>query len=137
MTDSPLHRWHDYASGKLTDQPDSGQADNVLADLLADEVVFHSPVVHTPQQGKAITHQYLSAAMAVFSEGPFEYLNEWHSDDGAVLEFQAELNGIVINGADMIRWNEKGEIIEFKVMVRPLKAVNMLHQMMGAALESG
>jgi len=137
VENSPLQGWHDYASSYLLNQQSAPESSGELLNaLLADDVVFHSPVVHSPQHGKAICHQYLSAATAVFSQGPFEYVNEWHSSSSATLEFRAELDGIVINGVDIIHWNDNGQITEFKVMVRPLKAVNTLHAMMKAMLES-
>lgn len=107
-----------------------------LKDLLAEDAVFHSPVVHTPQRGREIVFLYLRSAGQVFGEAGFHYVREVVSDTDAVLEFEAELEGIHINGIDMIRWNEAGKIVDFKVMVRPLKAVNMLHQQMKAMLES-
>lgn len=109
---------------------------NGLDDLLADDAVFHSPVVHTPQEGKAITRQYLAAAFHVLGNDQFEYLREIADGNNAVLEFRTELDGIVINGIDMIQWDEEGRIRDFKVMVRPLKAVNKLHEKMAAMLEA-
>ncbi len=103
--------------------------------LLADDVVFHSPVVHTPQLGKAITSQYLKAAMLVLGGPGFQYVREVWSETDAVLEFVTEIDGITINGIDMIRWNNEAKIIDFKVMVRPLKAVNLLHQKMAEMLK--
>jgi ketosteroid isomerase-like protein len=101
-----------------------------LDDVLADDAVFHSPVVHTPQEGKALTKLYLSAAIMVLGGSDFEYVREVIGESDAVLEFTAELNGIHINGVDMIHWDADG-----KVMIRPLKAVNLLHQMMGQMLK--
>ena len=105
--------------------------------LLADEVVFYSPVVHTPQAGKAITTQYLTAAFHVFFNESFHYVREIVGARDAVLEFQVEIDGVSVNGVDMIRWNEQGRIIEFKVMIRPLKAINLIHQKMAAMLQRG
>jgi len=105
-----------------------------LGRLLADDVVFHSPVVHTPQRGKAITFHYLMGAMHVLNNAQFRYEREIVGERDAVLEFATEIDGITINGIDLIRWNDAGQIIDFKVMVRPLKAVNMLHEKMGAML---
>ena len=106
-----------------------------LDSLLADDVVFHSPVVHTPQRGKAITSQYLQAAMQVLGGPGFRYVREVWSDTDAVLEFVNEIDGITLNGIDMIRWDSDGKIVDFKVMVRPLKAVNLLHQKMAEMLQ--
>ena len=129
MKPQTLIRWH-----ALIDSKDLAALD----DLLADNAVFQSPVVHTPQVGKQITGMYLrAAAMVLMSAGTFRYLNEWYNDSSAVLEFEAEVNGITINGVDMIFWNADGKIDRFKVMVRPLKAVNMIHEMMGMMLKGG
>ena len=116
-------------------------------DLLADDVVFYSPIVYTPQQGKAITSLYLQAAAATFpgdSSGPtssgngrgkFHYTKQVFSDDTAMLEFETEIEGKYVNGVDIIRCNEEGRIVEFRVMIRPLQAVNLVHQQMAAMLE--
>ena len=101
-----------------------------LDDILAEDAVFHSPVVHTPQRGKALTKLYLSAAIMVLGSSNFEYVREVVGESDAVLEFTAEINGIHINGVDMVHWNADGKIDDFKVMIRPLKAVNLLHQLM-------
>ena len=105
-----------------------------LGRLLADEVVFHSPVVHTPQRGKAITFKYLQGALQVLNNDSFRYERQIVGERDAVLEFSSVIDGIQINGIDLIRWNDAGQIIDFKVMVRPLKAVNLLHQKMGEML---
>jgi len=104
--------------------------------LLAENVVFHSPVVHAPQVGKAITRVYLTAALAVFFNESFRYVREIVSDRNAVLEFVVEIDGISVNGVDMISWDEEGRIVDFKVMLRPLKAINLIHQKMGAMLQA-
>jgi SnoaL-like domain len=106
-----------------------------LADLLAEDVVFLSPVVHKPQAGKALTLGYLTAALHVLNNADFRYVGSWYAAKSAVLEFETTVDGIVINGVDMIDWNEDGRITRFKVMVRPLKAINLLHQLMAAMLE--
>jgi ketosteroid isomerase-like protein len=105
-----------------------------LDDLLADDVVFHSPVVHTPQRGKQVASQYLAAAFHVFSDPSFRYVREISGSHDAVLEFEVEIDGIAVNGVDMIRWNDAGRIVEFKVMLRPLKAINLIHRKMGEML---
>jgi len=91
-------------------------------------------VVHTPQAGKGKTFAYLRAAVVVLGNPSFRYLNEWYAERSAILEFTCEINGITINGIDMIHWDDDGRIDHFKVMVRPLKAMNLLHQMMGERL---
>ena len=125
-TPSVMSAWHHVVSSR---DPAA------LSRLLADEVVFHSPVVHTPQRGKAITFQYLMGALQVLNNTSFRYEREIVGEHDAVLEFASEVDGIQINGVDLIRWNEAGQIVDFKVMVRPLKAVNMLHQKMATMLE--
>jgi SnoaL-like domain len=107
-----------------------------LERLLADNAVFLSPVVHRPQVGKAITLQYLLAAFQVFSSPSFRYVREIVGTSDAMLEFELEVDGIQINGVDLIKWNDAGQIVEFKVMLRPLKAVNMIHQKMAAMLQA-
>jgi hypothetical protein len=126
MKRADLDRWYAYTKSHDTAE---------LQAMLADDCVFKSPVVHTPQQGKAITYAYLSAAFVVLGGEAFRYTREFTSDTGAVLEFETEIDGIAINGVDIIEWNADGLISDFKVMVRPLKAINLLHQMMGAQLE--
>ena len=127
MRTSPvIQAWHDLVRSRDM---------AALQRILADDVVFHSPVVHTPQRGKAITFQYLMGAMHVLNNASFRYEREIVGERDAVLEFATEIDGIQINGVDLIRWNDDGQITDFKVMVRPLKAVNMLHQKMGAMLE--
>lgn len=103
--------------------------------MLADDVVFHSPVVHTPQRGKEITFQYLASAEKVLGGEDFVYVREFDLGDRAVLEFETKIDGIYIDGIDMISWNEAGQITDFKVMVRPLQAINMLHAKMKEMLE--
>lgn len=126
MSEENLRRWYDFVENH--DQ-------SALSDMLADNVVFHSPVVHTPQVGKAITFAYLASAGKVLGGDHFSYVGEWLSENGAVIEFVTEIDGIKIDGIDMITWNADGKITEFKVMVRPLKAMNKVHEMMGLMLE--
>ena len=120
-----IQRWHAYM-----------QADDpaLLDALLSEDAVFESPVVHTPQAGKGKTMAYLRAAAVVLGNPSFRYLNEWYAERSAILEFDCEIDGIRINGSDMISWGEDGRITHFKVMVRPLKAMNKLHEMMGERL---
>ena len=127
-TMSALDKWYGYM--KSHDKA-------ALWDLLHPDAVFESPVVHTPQRGRDITFKYLSGAEKVLGGPGFKYVGEWHSDNGAVLEFEKEIDGIVINGVDLITFNADGQITHFKVMVRPLKAMNLLHQLMGAQLAKG
>jgi hypothetical protein len=90
--------------------------------------------VHTPQRGRDTTFKYLSSALKVLGGPSFAYVGEWKNRDGAVLEFETEIGGIIVNGVDIIRFADDGRIIHFKVMVRPLKAINLLHRMMGEEL---
>lgn len=126
MTANPIIQWHELVKTKDV---------KGLQALIADDAVFYSPVVHTPQVGKSITTKYLTAAFYVFNNDSFKYVREVIGERDAVLEFEVEIDGISINGVDMIRWNDAGKIVEFKVMLRPLKAVNLIHQMMGAMLQ--
>lgn len=109
---------------------------NGLGELLAEDVVFYSPVVHTPQVGKKITTMYLAAAVQVFGNESFKYVREVIGESDAVLEFETEIDGIVVNGVDIIKWNDAGRIVDFKVMIRPLKAINLIHQRMAAMLQA-
>ena len=126
MTSPTIDRWHQIVRNRDTAE---------LKAILAEDVVFESPVVHTPQAGRAITFQYLHAALHVLNNASFQYLNEWHAPGSAVLEFQSTIDGITVNGVDIISWNDAGLITRFKVMVRPLKAVNKLHEMMARMLQ--
>jgi len=120
-----LQAWH-----RVVESRDMG----ALRALLDDDVVFHSPVVHTPQRGAAITAKYLEGAMHTLNNTHFRYVREIVGEHDALLEFTTELDGVVINGIDLIRWNDAQRIVDFKVMVRPLKAMNLLHRMMGEQL---
>ena len=121
-----LAQWHQLMSTKNTE---------ILQTLIADDAVFISPVVHTPQVGKPITMAYLTAASQTLGNPSFRYIDEVIGDNRAVLEFTVELDGKEVNGVDLIRCNSEGQIIEFKVMVRPLKGMNAVHDAMGAALQ--
>jgi hypothetical protein len=127
MTVSALATWH-----QLVKHRDLRGLDT----LLADNVVFHSPIMHTPQVGKAVAVQYLTAAFHVFFNESFRYVREVTGDHDAVLEFLVEMDGISVNGVDMIRWDDAGKIVDFKVMLRPLKAINLIHQKMAAMLQA-
>lgn len=122
-----LQGWFDYMM--------NGHDKNLLLELLHDDVVFRSPVVHTPQEGKAITFAYLTAAGGTLGNGTFKYTNIFDCGDKAVLEFETEMDGIHVNGIDMIEWDANGQITDFKVMVRPLKAMQTVHAAMGKMLE--
>ncbi|CAN5206535.1 nuclear transport factor 2 family protein [soil metagenome] len=128
MNTHPLETWHRL----VRDQDPSG-----LDALLADDAVFYSPVVHTPQRGKKLAVGYLGAAFHVFFNPSFRYVREIVGATDAMLEFETEIDGVLVNGIDLISWNEAGQIVEFKVMVRPLKAMNLIHQKMGEMLQAG
>jgi hypothetical protein len=108
----------------------------LLSALLAEDVVFHSPVVHTPQAGKAVVMAYLLAAAEVLGNDSFHYVRELVDGNEVMLEFVTEMDGITVNGVDIIRFDAEGQIRDFKVMVRPLKAINTVWQMMGAQLQA-
>ena len=105
-----------------------------LPPLFAEDAVFLSPVVHTPQRGRALVVAYLSAAFSVFGTPAFRYVREVVGERDAVLEFETEIDGVLVNGVDMLRWDDAGRIVEFKVMVRPLKAMQAVHAAMAARL---
>ncbi|MDQ8037427.1 MAG: nuclear transport factor 2 family protein [Pedobacter sp.] len=128
MTTALLEKWHQI----VRNQDASG-----LSALLAEDAVFHSPVVHTPQRGKKLVAMYLGAALQVLFNPSFRYVREIVGETDAMLEFETEVDGVLINGVDIIKWNSDGQISEFKVMLRPLKAINLIHQKMGAMLQAG
>ncbi len=145
MIEAVVDKWHAHMRGALP---------GGLDELLDDDVVFYSPVVFTPQRGKAMTARYLEAAGQTFpgdpsadgrdgapgdDDGPtrsFTYTKQVMAGDTAVLEFETSMGGKYVNGVDIIRCNDQGRIVEFRVMIRPLQAVNMVHQQMAAMLEA-
>ena len=120
-----LNNWHTMIQNKQVEQ---------VSTLLADNVTLFSPVIHTPIQGKQMVSMYLTAAFHTFLNGSFNYDREFTADNATVLEFSLNIDGIDINGIDMITWNEDGKITEFKVMIRPYKALNMINDQMTAML---
>lgn len=126
VSSNPLPQWH-----QLVRTQNAGG----IQSLLADNIIFYSPVAHTPQQGKAVACKYLTAAFKVFFNETFSYVSEIASGHNAALEFQVQIDGIVVNGVDLIKWDDEGKIIEFKVMLRPLKAINLIHQKMAVMLD--
>ena len=134
--DAVIEKWHAHLRGKLP---------GGLDELLADDVVFYSPIVYTPQEGKAITTMYLQAAGQTLPgdasrsgarPSSFHYTKEVLAGDTAVLEFETTVEGKYVNGVDIIRCNDAGKIVEFRVMIRPLQAINLVHAQMKAALEA-
>ena len=123
-----LERWHAVLDG--------GSDAAELARIIHEDAVFHSPVVHTPQRGRALVVAYLAAAGKTLGNDSFRYVREMVDGDDALLEFTTEMDGIHVNGIDLIRFDDDGMIVDFKVMVRPLKAVNKVWEQMAAMLES-
>ena len=119
-----VEKWHEIIISRDIEK---------LNDILSEEVVFYSPVVHTPQVGKKLTQLYLSAALHVIANDTFRYIKKVIDGNESILEFEVEIDGILVNGVDIITW-DNGKIAEFKVMIRPLKAINLIHQKMGLML---
>lgn len=128
MTDPrpvPVRAWHDIVRTQDLDRLDA---------LLADDVVFRSPAVHTPQEGKALTTAYLTAALLVLGPG-LTYHRELVGEDSAMLEFTTVVGGKQVHGIDLMRWDDDGRLVEFTVMVRPLQGLTALVEAMGEALQ--
>jgi hypothetical protein len=122
---APVAAWHEIAASRSAEG---------IPGLLADEVVFRSPAVHTPQAGRALATAYLSAALVVL--GPtLRYVREWYAEDSAVLEFEATLDGLTVHGVDMLTWDATGRLTDFTVMVRPYKGLSVLIDKMAAQLQ--
>ena len=128
MKEHPLETWH-----RLVRAQDAAG----LGALLADDAVFYSPVVHAPQAGRRLAARYLGAAFQVFFNPTFRYVREIVGASDAMLEFETVIDAVQVNGVDLIKWNDAGQIVEFKVMLRPLKAINLIHQRMAAMLQAG
>jgi hypothetical protein len=120
-----LNKWHTLIENNAVSD---------ISTLLADDVTLFSPVIHTPIKGKEMVSLYLTAAFHTFLNGTFTYNCEFSGDNAAVLEFSLVIQEIDINGIDMITWNDAGKITEFKVMIRPYKALNMINEQMTAML---
>lgn len=127
MTEHPIAVWH-----RLVEERNPRGLDA----LLDANAVFLSPVVHTPQRGRKLAAMYLAAAFQVLCNPTFRYVREIVGSTDAMLEFETEVEGVSVNGVDIIKWNEAGQIVEFKVMLRPLKAINLIHQLMAAMLQA-
>lgn len=113
---------------------EGGNKPEALAAIVRGDATFHSPVVHTPQEGRAKVVGYLAAAGVVLNTDAFRYIRKFSEGDHALLEFVTEIDGISINGVDIITFDEDGMIKDFKVMIRPLKAINKVWELMGAQL---
>jgi hypothetical protein len=124
---NPIEQWHEVV--KLRDY-------SLLETILSEDIIFYSPVVYTPQKGKKIALQYLAAASEVFNTNSFRYEKEIIMNRSASLEFSLNINETDINGIDLISWNNDNKINEFKVFIRPLQGVNVIHQLMQSMLEN-
>lgn len=122
-----VKKWHRIINEKSID---------MLEDILADDVVFYSPVLYKAQEGKELTKMYLMGAMKILLNGTFNYIHEVHSEAYSVFEFKAVVDQLEINGVDIISWNKEGKISQFKVMIRPYSGLNTLKQKMADLLES-
>jgi SnoaL-like protein len=127
MTSSVIERWHQFIGG--------GHDPAVLDALLDDDAVFYSPAVFTPQEGRQKTTAYLMAAAKMFGGTDFRYVEEWVGDRSAVLEFAATVDGVYVNGVDLITWNDDGRIVSFKVMMRPFKGLQAIMPKMAELLQ--
>ena len=116
-----IHKWHEVIESDDLE---------MLDEIIADNAVFSSPVVFKPMEGKEITMMYLHAAGQSFNMEKFKYTKEIHDDMNSVLEFETYIDDISVNGVDMIEWNEDGKICNFKVMIRPFKAVQKVQEKM-------
>ena len=125
--ENPISKWHQVV--ELRDY-------NLLKEILSENVIFYSPVIYTPQKGKSITLNYLVAASEVFNSSNFKYTKEIINNKFASLEFKLTIDDTEINGIDLISWNEEGLITEFKVYIRPLQGVNLIHKLMQKMLDN-
>jgi hypothetical protein len=125
MTQTVIQRWIDIIDNHRPEQ---------LDDLLAEDAVFYSPAVFTPQEGKAKTAMYLRAAEKMFSGTDFRYIGQWFGEQSAVLEFTATIDGMYVDGIDMITWNDDDKIVSFKVMMRPFQALQVIMPKMAELL---
>jgi hypothetical protein len=126
MTPPVIARWTSIIENGRTDELDA---------LIAEDAVFFSPGVFTPQEGRQKTLMYLKAAVKVFGTNDFRYVEHWFNDQSAILEFAVTIDGIYVNGIDMIHWNDQEQIVSFKVMLRPLKALQTIIPAMAELLQ--
>lgn len=124
-SDKGLALWHQFVKNREVDQ---------LKNLIADDAVLHSPVVWTPQQGKRIVSIYLTAAASIIANEHFKYVREVSNNEHSILEFTTNIDGITVEGVDMLTFNTEGKLKDIKVMIRPLKAIQIVHQKMGEFL---
>lgn len=126
--DTPLQRWHEVVRSRNP---------ALLNQMLAEDAVFHSPILFRPQQGKDLVALYLTGALHVIANPSFHYIREVVDGNDAVLEFETQIDGVHVNGVDLITWNDQGLISDFKVMIRPLKAIELIHGLMARQLARG
>ena len=122
-----LERWH-----AICDERDPAGRNT----LIAENAVFFSPVVYTPQAGKAKVIGYLEAAAEILFNDSFRYVRELRGTSEAMLEFTVTIEGIEVNGIDLIHWNMNQEITEFRVWLRPLKGLEIVQQLMATKLSA-
>ena len=127
MMNEPVSKWHEVVKNRDY---------NLLTEILHNDVIFYSPVVYSPQRGKDITLKYLAAASEVFNSSNFQYIKEINNQNFASLEFTLTIDDTEINGIDLISWDDAGLITEFKVFIRPLQGVNLIHKLMQQMLEN-
>ena len=127
MMNEPISKWHEVVKNRDY---------NLLTEILHNDVIFYSPVVYSPQRGKDVTLKYLAAASEVFNSSNFQYIKEINNQNFASLEFTLTIDDTEINGIDLISWDDTGLITEFKVFIRPLQGVNLIHKLMQQMLEN-
>ena len=127
MMNEPISKWHEVVKNRDY---------NLLTEILHNDVIFYSPVVYSPQHGKDVTLKYLAAASEVFNSSNFQYIKEINNKKFASLEFTLTIDDTEINGIDLISWDDAGLITEFKVFIRPLQGVNLIHKLMQQMLEN-
>ena len=121
-----LNTWHNFVKNKNHEN---------LSNFIDDNAVLYSPVVFKPIKGGFMVGMYLMAAAEIIGNSSFKYVREICDSENAILEFKTEINGITVEGVDMLKFTKEGKLKEIKVMIRPLKAVNIVHQKMGEYLE--
>jgi hypothetical protein len=116
-----LEGWHRFVA--------SGDA-AILRPLLAEDIVFRSPIVQSPIPGRAATLLVLSTVAQIFEN--FTYHRTFVADThNAALEFAANVGKWQLKGIDLVKFNERGEMIEFEVMIRPIKGLQALAEEIG------
>lgn len=126
-TKKSIARWHEMLETRDM---------SILNELLAEEVVFRSPVAFQPYPGKQVVFFILTNVIQVFEN--FTYHREFISENGnnVVLEFSANVGDKKLKGVDMIQFNEEGQMIDFEVMIRPKSGLEALAVQMGQRMQS-